>query len=241
MVLFGCTSPSVKNSKRKKIGEVFSSVGISQYFLGPVPKWANFSTSGSCFIKNPVRYVDLPKLQHSFNLSYQQSIQFQSVYHKLLRSSTTKAGMHYLSLKEEELLFYNAVEKVESRLDGFMAPTYKKVHIYWIDSIWNWKATKLRRFLERGSNVGGHPVFLSLCHDSVEVEKFLVVKKIDDLNIRVIGNDMFTPFDFKGNRIPGFYLKLDTFFNKKQKLVFYSSGGEFPFEVGGIESIKKIK
>ena len=63
--------------KRRNLGEYYQGSEVVRFFLPPLPQWANQSQSGQCKRIESVDYLKLDDLMATFQLDYNQAIQFQ--------------------------------------------------------------------------------------------------------------------------------------------------------------------
>ena len=180
--------------KKRRAEESFLPSEVARYVLPVLPLWANFSQTADCRRTFSPRYLDLNKLRQSFSLSYAQGVQFQYMFNVELER------LKNLSLKDEETLFYNVSEKIQSGITLFRRPSFKRVHLIWADSLIVSSTSsssapqRIKRLLESDLMAKGHPVLLSLCLGHFELKKFLQDESLNRHGLRFIPFEMFFPF-----------------------------------------------
>ena len=218
----GCSS-KIKRHKKLETDFQYQGIGTSKYFLAPLPEWANSVESLSCQRTSIFRYINLPSLRQSYNLQYEQALQFQILFQKGLQENEKEKGRSTLSMKEEELIFLRVMDQVHANFKGFRLPEYKRVNLIIIDSLWgDPKAIlTLKKLMKSSSMTQGHPVALSFCHSSAEISKKLKKWKISANNIRIFPMEFLSPFNVKGEITPMVGIDLNHIFKKEQKLHVY--------------------
>jgi hypothetical protein len=220
--------------------QYFVSSGVTRYFLPDLPKWANYSQSADCRRETNVRYFNVEKLRKSFAIDYVQALQLQLMFNvertKLLNSS----GLDALPLKDEEKLFFNVSEKIQSRVYTSRLPDFKRVNLVWIDQFIADKdnKNKLKKLMKSEAMMKGHPVFVSLCLSYSEVEQFLQKIGMGYQNIRIISFEMFSPYNGElllENRL---LINFNNLFFKEQKLYLYLPTKKRPIEFEGNLNVK---
>lgn len=207
--LFGCShftqvdlDPSGDN--------VYISNGVEQYYLSDLPSWANFSSRAKCFRKYPVRYLDFEKIFQSYNLNYTQAVFLQHMINRRLFSYKSSMGQAAMSPKDESFIFQNSYQKVAGGGSDFIIPQYKKVSVIWLDSL---KSERdLKKVLSRKDVQQGHPIILSMCKNSFELEEMSISYGLEEFGLKFISSEMFSIFDEQMKR------KADVFLNLKELL-----------------------
>jgi hypothetical protein len=216
LFLTSCSSDLFKN---RDTDQYFTSTGVEKYFLSELPAWANFSEAGACKRQRRVRFFDINQMMKSFNISYAESLQIQATYNADYMSLEDSIENKKVSLKEEELLFFKASEKVSGKIHFFDTPTYKKIYFVWIDT---WPSTSvgnemLNRFLKSKVFDEGFPVLLSQCLAKNQMEHMF-----HEQNFRAISSEMWTLFNSKGEMNYRWQFELENFFNDQQKITLYT-------------------
>lgn len=213
-LLSGCSSAL----KPRNVEEFYVSSGIEKYFLSDIPEWANFSQTAGCFRTKGIRYFNIDSLMKSYSLKYPEAIQIQATFNEefLQLKKTTKAT---LSLKDEEVLFFKSSEKVNSKINFFDAPTFKQVHLIWLDEALSGQKQeeRLRNFLQSSVHDNGYPVLVSACLTKAEVDA-----KFQGLALKVISAELFSIYDEAGDKKPNLHVNIGAFFKPEQKLIFYT-------------------
>jgi hypothetical protein len=210
LFIWGCANEATKT---RNVESYYQSSGIEKYFLSELPPWANFSTSGVCFRKEQIRYFDILALMKSYGIDYKTAIQIQATFNdEYLSLAKTKDSV--IPFSEEQLLFFRASDKVNSKIVFFEAPTYKRIHLIWIDSV---DEKIVKKFLKSNIHDKGIPVLVSLCLTKKEIEA-----KFSETNFKTITTEMLSIYDVSGAKLPGFNISLDQFFTQDQELILYT-------------------
>ena len=226
--------------KRRNIDTYFNNNGVVKYFLPDIPSWANFSASGKCFRKSNTRYFDISAVRASFFISYEQALQQQLTFNQLIYKAKKPEHRKFITLEDEERFFFEASEKIQAGIRDFQKPNYQKLHIVWIDPISS-NPKVISQLLSSNKMNSGHPVFLSMCMTRFEMMNYLRKNNLNSFNIRLISQELFSPFDNENNRIPNLAISLGSLFDKKQKFViFIPRGNNVPQEILGKYKIQKF-
>lgn len=207
--------------KPRGVEEYYVSTGVERYFLSDIPEWANFSQAAGCFRTKGLRYFDISALMSSYALTYFEAIQLQALFNE--EFSILKSGQkrQSLTLKEEENLFFKASERVSSKIYYTDMPTYKRIHLIWVDEVIGDKnkENKLATFLQSSVHNEGVPVLISSCLDRSEIEKMF-----PDKNHKILSAELYSIYDAAGTKKPSLHIDLKNFFKADQKLIFYNQG-----------------
>ena len=244
------------SSNRRSIDAYYIPSDVVKYLLPEVPTWANVSLSGACHRLESIRYFDTKEVSGSYSISYfdilQAQINFNQEKQNVLRVARLapdlpKNAVIGLPPRQEELLFYQAIDRAQAKFYSFKVPTFKRINFLWIDSLLQWPAEAgqvptfkpgvAQTLLNHNWAQSGHPVMLSFCLTSLDLEKVLEQEKVADHNIRVLGTDAMTPFRPDLNLGAGSKLYLEGFFAKEQELHLYSRGKKWPLELEGTTAI----
>lgn len=214
-VLAGSCSSGLKP---RSVDQYYTSTGVEKYFLSDLPEWANYSVSAGCFRASGIRYFDIDALMKSYSMSYSDAIQIQATFNEEYLNLKKQPGVN-VGLKEEELVFFRASERVNNKIKFFEAPTFKQVHLIWLDEALKGKKQedKLKNFLQSSVQDSGFPVLVSACLTKSEIEA-----KFPNVAIKAISSEMFSIYDNNGVRQPSIHTQLEAFFRPEQKLIFYS-------------------
>ena len=217
-----CTS----GLKPRNVDEYYVSNGVEKYFLTDLPDWANYSVSAECHRTTAIRYFNIDALMKSFALSYSDAIQLQATFNDEYLD-LKKDPDATLGVKEEELIFFKASDKIKNKIVFFDAPTFKQIHLIWLDEMINGKKQedKLKKFLESSVQDNGFPVLISACLTKNEIEA-----KFPNVAIKAISAEMFSVYDSHGERQPSLHASLAAFFKPEQKLIFYSQKAIKPLD-----------
>ena len=203
--------------KSRNVDQFYTSTGVARYFLSDIPDWANFSQSAGCFRAKGIRYFDVDALMKSYSLKYSEAIQIQGTFNEEYLA-IKKDQKTVLTLKDEEVLFFKASDKVNSKINFFDAPTFKQIHLVWLDEVLKGKKEedRLRNFLQSSAMDTGFPVLVSACLTKSEIEA-----KFPGQSIKAISAEMFSIYDEAGSKKPNFHININSFFKPEQKIIFY--------------------
>jgi hypothetical protein len=213
-ILSGCAN----GLKPRPVDQYYTSTGVEKYFLSDIPEWANFSQSAGCFRTKGIRYFDIDALMKSYSLKYTEAVQVQATFNEEYLVLKKQPNVT-LSLKDEEVLFFKASDKVNNKITFFEAPDFKQVHLIWLDEalIGKKQEDRLRQFLQSSTHDAGVPVLISACLTRMEIEA-----KFPGLAIKNISAEMFSIYDDKGQKKPSLHINLGAFFKPNQKIIFYT-------------------
>jgi hypothetical protein len=238
LFFISCAGEQVK----KELNEVYIPSGAEQYFLPNLPHWANVSTAADCRRETNIRFFDFYKMNKSYNLSYEQLLQFQLLYNHELFSILKNAPKNIEpKIRDEEVLFFNILEKIQGGSTLFLAPDFKNINLVWVDDTINDKIniSRLKKLMNSEAMEQGMPVLVSSCLTWNELESFLGEVGLPETT-KIISAELFSPFaqDFiLGIRTS---LDFDKLFKDNQKLYFYTNRDGIPTEIRGHLRLKKF-
>lgn len=225
---------TIQTYEKRETSTLFQSTGVVKYFLPDLPSWANFVSSTGCRRNRSIRYLDYQNLRSSFGFKYADVAQFQALYNDEYRKQLFEKKLDVLPLKDEEVLFYRVSEKIQGGVGFFNPPKFKKVSLIWIDPLLTKENLKsaLNEMVRNKKVQEGHPVFISYCLGTVEMEELLKSYMLEDQNIRLISSEFFSVFDLENRQLPHFYLDIGPFFESGQELILFTPLS-VPLEIGG--------
>lgn len=246
-------SPSSGNARRA-LDEFYHPSGIVKYFLPDLPSWANGSHSGACHRTENIRYFQMKEISAAYNLNRTDILQAQMSFNQEKENILSIARLDpnldpnlpvLLPPRQEEILFYQSLDKVQAKFYAFVTPAYKRINLLWADQFIEWKndennklspqlqKTVAQKMMGHSWATSGHPVLISLCLTVKQLEKALVGSAAADQNIRLLGSESMTPFleDFKLTAFP--MVPLSVIFAKEQELHLYSPDKKWPPEING--------
>jgi len=214
-----CASLSNPGLKPRTVEDYYVSTGVEKYFLADIPGWANFNQRADCYHNTNIRYFDIDALMKSYGFTYNMALQVQATFNEESWSFKKADKKQITTLKEEELLFYKVTEKVTNKIIFFDPPTFGRINMIWLDEVLGNPNSekKLKSLLSSSTMDTGVPVLVSFCLTRPEVEELY-----PDFNTKMITAELFSVYDNKGTKSPGFKIILDQFFKTNQKLYFYS-------------------
>lgn len=215
LVLLGSCS---SNLKPRDVAQYYTSTGVEKYFLSDLPEWANYSVSAGCYRTSGIRYFNLDALMKSYSLKYNDAVQIQAAFNDEYLVLKKQPGVT-IGPKEEEVVFFKASDRVNSKINFFEAPTFKQIHLIWLDEALKGKKQedKLRNFLQSSVHDNGFPVLISACLTKNEIEA-----KFPNVAVKAISAEMFSIYNTNGEKQPSIHIELDSFFKPDQKIIFYS-------------------
>lgn len=244
LLLVSCQSPYHATDK-KSVNEVYIASGSEQYFLPELPAWANASDVAECRRMDNIRFLDFSRLNKSYNLDYEKLLQLQLMFNNNLKKIVVnfdKIDRYSNAKKDEELLFFNTLDKVQGGVKEFLAPEFKQIHLVWIDDFIQDKsrANRLLNLLKSESFSAGFPVLVSVCLSNREMERFLVENQLSDQNIKLISSDFLSPFQDDLSLGTRQVIHFEKLFKDSQKLYFYTTKNSVPLEFKGQLTLKKF-
>lgn len=234
MTLVSCSQMGTPGVKRRETTLFQSGTETTRYFLPDLPGWANVSQSANCHRTSQTRYFNLRELRNSFDLSYEQALQLQYMFNHQEKNIMLDANANYLPFKDEEKLFYDVSDRIRAGIKQFRKPTFKRVHLIWIDLAIqdDSELNKLKKLMKSSVMDKGHPVFVSLCLDYFQMSQFITKNNFPD-QIRVVPVEMFSPYDTNNNLTTSVQIEFDKIFDANQELYLFLPHGEGPREFVG--------
>lgn len=220
LILTGCGQTVLKDPVMGNgiISSSSQSVGMS---LTQLPSWSNFSVPGDCKRSINVNYFDFSNMNRKYNFDYKKLVLFQVFYNQEYKAKLSKDGLISLNQQQEESLFAETLARVEGDQKYFSSINFANVNIVWVDPYFkNSNFDKLKLLMQSKELNDGHPVWISLCQDSTVLEKTAKYLSLDDVDIKFMGTEFFTPYDYKFELQNGFRINLSKIFeNKNLKLI----------------------
>lgn len=244
LLLQACQSPYHAQEK-KSINEVYIASGAEQYFLPELPAWSNVSEIAECRRMDNIRFLDFNRLNKSYGLDLEKLMQLQLMYNNNLKKMVInfdKIDRYSNAKKDEEVLFFNSLDKIQGGVKEFLAPEFKQIHLVWIDDfvIDRKKINKLKTLLSSEGFAAGFPVFVSTCLSAREMERFLVENNLAEQNIKLISSEFLTPFQEDLNLGIHQNIQLGKIFKETQALFLYTTKNMLPTEFKGPLKLRKF-
>lgn len=239
LLIFTVTSCSTlepdKDFKRLDMNEFYREAGMSRYFLPAMPQWLNFSESAQCERSHSMIYLDMESLKKGQALNYEQSLQLQLLFNLSREEKMQTANVKALPLREEEGVFFESMQKIQSGFMPFMRPKFNRIHLVWIDSLLKSEENvkKLKKMMQGNLLTQGQAVFISQCMGKNEMEKFLEGHDLLDAHVRLIPMELFSVYSAEGKRQQQFLIELNQLFDTKQELHLFLMGQTKPKEFIG--------
>lgn len=224
-----------KDFKRLDMNEFYREAGTSRYFLPAMPQWLNFSESAQCERSHSIIYLDMEALKKSQALNYEQALQLQFLFNQRREEKMREAQERALPLKDEEGIFFESLQKIQSGFFPFVKPKFNRIHLVWIDSLLKDESNikKLKRMMGQTLLTQGQAVFISQCLSKNEMEKFLEQHQLLDSQVRLIPMELFSVFNKEGKKQKQFLIELGQLFDIKQELHLFLMGQAKPKEFIG--------
>lgn len=239
LLLVGCAS-SDDASLKQDLDQVYIGSGIERYALADLPEWANFSSVSSCHHSGPIRYLNFETMYKSYSMEYEQLIQFQHMLNRRFTSYKLSTGRKTIFLKDESYIMHNVHQQIIGGGRDFIVPKFRRIHLIWIDSALSniQEQKKLKKLMYSAQMEKGHPIFVSACLSSVELEKFISKHGYEKLGVKIISEDMFSPYNDKFKIINEFALDFSLLMPGKE---LYYFGPFLPKEFKGIKKNRIFK
>lgn len=218
--------------------DIYISNGVEQYFMPELPHWANFSIQGQCFRKNPIRYINYEKVAKSYNLNYSQLVNLQHMINRKLYAYKYSIGQDQLSPKDESFIFQNSYQRVSGGSSDFVQPKFSKLSLIWIDAILS-KPSELKSILEDEKVKAGHPIVISHCATSYELEVLFQSYDLDNKGIKFISAEMFSIFESETKKQPYLSFDFKKYFADKE-LTFYKPSLDLRPYLKGIKFVNIV-
>lgn len=231
----GCTSSQVvglKGFEHRPKDAYYQNSGVIQYFLSELPAWANTYPDGGCHRDVSIRYFNMKSLRESYRYTYSDSLQFQYLYNQLIFEKARGSSLSELRPQDEELIFFEASNRIQSGFYPFKKPEFERVSLIWIDPILS-DAKTLRTLLARSDVMLGHPVLISNCFSSEEITAWLAKNKIENANYRFIPSEMFSAYDSESRLMASLHIDVEKLFNQNQKIFFFVPKSKNPESIQG--------
>jgi hypothetical protein len=194
-ICVGCSSTK-EQSYKQNLDQVYIGSGVERLYLSDLPSWANISTIASCRRKEPIRYLNFENMYKSYSMSYESLIQFQYMLNRKFASYKLSTGRPAIFLKDESFIMHNVHEQIIGGGRDFIVPKFKRIHLVWIDQFFSNKdkLKKLKSLMSSSKMEKGHPIFVSTCLSSIELEKFISTNGFNKYGVKLISQEMFTPY-----------------------------------------------
>jgi len=158
-------------------------------------------------------------MKRSFNLTYNQMVHLQHMYNRKIYVSDSFKGEAQRSPKDASFVFNNVYQKVISGSFDFKLPAYNKVSVVWIDPLLG-NPKKIKRLFHRKDLLSGHPIILSYCLTSLEIDKLIQELKLDSLGIKSIPAEMLNIYSKENQKQRQFSVHLNEILKDKKITVF---------------------
>lgn len=220
-ILVSCSTPGPEMVEEERLEGIYRSSGIEQFFLVDLPHWANFSKAGQCHRQNNIRYLHFENLNKSYNLNYTQIIHLQHMFNRKLYAYKASASSNEIPFKDESFVFYNVYQQVLGASYDFTPPKFKKVSVVWVDPFLK-DQKKLKKIINSERVLEGHPVLLSHCLTSYQLEELAQKLEVDKLGVKFISADMLSIYNNELSKDYDFALNLNEILKNKE-IKFFSS------------------
>ncbi len=237
LVLLSCATKSDKMFNRVNVNQFYRQSGVVKYILPTLPVWANSSGAASCRRTYQVRYLDIKNIMDSYSIGYADALQTQYQFNKLYQDASQLKESNP-NPKEEEGLFFKAIDQVKAGIKPFKRPSFKRVNAIWIDDFMA-NPKKLKALMSSDDMLEGRPLIISMCLTLSEVSKKMRAHKISTDGVRFLTYEIFSRFNEKGEILTQELLNLDHFRNKGQNYYLYYQNKR-PSNIVGAIKYKKF-
>ena len=237
LIIGACSHPQVEGTpgfERRSLDDFYSSAGTLQYFLSEIPLWSRTSVSGHCHQKYSTRYLDVADFMASFSTSYRESLNFQYSFNIEYKKRIAAAEVDSMSFRDQERLFFDVYDRVQSNIFAFQLPRFKRVHLIWVDPILKNSNLKndLKKWMQSEMMNLGHPVLISFCLEREELESFRRNNNID-ASARLLSYEVLSPFSNSGKLLYKRFINLNEFLEDKEIHLFIPKDYKIPQEIEG--------
>ncbi len=198
-ILITSCSTSNNGVQKKDLDQLYIGSGIEKYYLPDLPTWANFSQSAQCKQETSIRYINFRDMHLSYAMNYEQLVQYQLMLNRKFEMYKKSTGRKTIFLKDESFITFNVHQQIVGGGRDFLIPKFNKIHLVWIDdAIKNSiKLESLRKLMKSEKMSKGHPIFVSMCLSSFEMEEFINNNGFSNIGVKGISQSMFSPYDSK--------------------------------------------
>ncbi len=236
ILLAGCSTSQDRGNERRNVDEFIELSETHSYFLADIPDWAHFVESADCK-KSRLRYLNIEKLMSSFSFDYHKALQFQTAFNKEYNRIKKEVGINYLPIKNEEELFYNTLNRIQSGFYTIKLPKFRRLHLVWIDPYLN-NPKKIESLLGGREMDQGPPVLVSMCLNHSELEEFQKKIKYSDINLSLISAEVLSSYSSKGEPKNSFAFEIDQFLKNRELYLYLPRGEKLPNEFRGKFRVK---
>lgn len=146
-------------------------------------------------------------------------IHLQHMFNRKLYAYRTSSSTVEIPLKDESYVFYNVYQQVLGGRFEFIPPKFSEVSLIWIDHLIA-KKSDLKKLFQHNSILQGHPILLSFCLNSYELENMAKNLGVDDLGLKYLGADMMSVFNANMDSVFQFSLDIQQFLEGKVITLF---------------------
>lgn len=219
LFFLGCSTTDPKMVSNTGLDNVYISSGIEKFFLVDLPYWANFSKVGQCQRKSNIRFLHHENLAKSYDLKYSQLVHLQHMFNRKLYAYKTSAASSEIPLKDESYVFHNVYQQVIGGRYDFVPPRFEKVSVVWIDPYLA-DPKIISQKIKSNAVLEGHPILLSFCLNSYELEELSRDHSLDELGVKFLSADMMSIYDQDQKKNFFFSLNLSEFLHGKDITLF---------------------
>ena len=222
LFLMSSCATTEKGMFKQDLDQVYIGSGIEKYFLPDTPTWANFSQESRCKRTEPIRYVNFKDMHLSYSMDYEQLVQYQLMLNQKLENYKISTGRKTVFLKDENYIIFNVHQQILGGGREFIAPKFKTIHLISIDDSLNdsVRLKKLKKLMSSDSMGQGHPVFVSMCLSSFELDQFISKNGFNSMGVKGISQSMFSPYDINFDMSYEYTLNVEKLFPNKKLTLF---------------------
>lgn len=202
----------------RDVEEFYQGSGVEKYFVSNIDQIEKAKNTNACQRVEDFRYFEVNKLVEDYKINFQQSLQVQAQFNLEYLAVKEEIKMP-LPRKDEEAMFYRALDRTRNEIYFFYAPEFKRIHLIWFDEVMGSEAKikKLKNFLNSSVHDNGVPVVVSSCMTKKMLETYLG----QTIN-KAITLGMFSLYDSDLKNHQQLVLDLRALFKENQKLILYT-------------------
>jgi hypothetical protein len=137
LFLASCAEDVLTTPKRKNLDSVFHGGQVEKYFLSDLPGWILFSEVGQCKKNYPVRYLHFGNVGNSYDMSYEELIQFQFGLNQKFQNTARKIKRARFYPRISHFISIIFMTKFVGGGRDFFVPKFNTIHVYWVDPALN--------------------------------------------------------------------------------------------------------
>jgi hypothetical protein len=210
----------------------YTTSGVEQFFLPQLPNWSNYSMPGKCFKSSSFQYLDFPKLQRVYQLSYSQMIELQSLYNERLENYFRSTAVRFLKPVEEANLFSNTLEQIRAGVRQLNIPNVKELEVIWLEHFINQnKVEAFKKMVKEGRFDEKLPIIFSSCFSKQRLNQWLIEQGLEDMDFRTVTAEWLNPYGSSMELQPGLRVEIAKLLGENMKIFFLPENKELTPEL----------